>query len=125
GVETVFAAPVGRPEGNGGPEFLAFPPPPCTPPPSRMVAWYPGAGNANDIQNGNNGTLQGGATFAPGKVGQAFSLNGTDAFMQAPNTSANDPTTAGSQDAWVYFNQLPSAAGHIMEIIGKGASGTD
>jgi hypothetical protein len=29
GVETVFAAPVGRPQGNGGPEFLAFPPPPC------------------------------------------------------------------------------------------------
>jgi sugar lactone lactonase YvrE len=29
GVETFFATPVGRPQGNGGPEFLAFPAPPC------------------------------------------------------------------------------------------------
>jgi sugar lactone lactonase YvrE len=30
GVETFFATPVGRPQGNGGPEFLAFPSPPCS-----------------------------------------------------------------------------------------------
>jgi hypothetical protein len=97
----------------------------CVTPPSGMVAWYPGDGNTDDIQNGNKGTLEGGATFAPGMVGQAFSLNGTDAFVQAPSSAATDPTTAGSQDAWVMFNQLPSAAGHIMEIIGKGGFGTD
>lgn len=33
--------------------------------------------------------------------------------------------SAGSQDAWVYFNQTPATAGHIMEIIGKGGGGTD
>ena len=91
-----------------------------------MVGWYPGDGNANDISStANNGTLQGGATFAPGMVAQAFSLNGSDAYVQAPANAAQDPTMAGSQDAWVFFNQLPSAAGHIMEIIGKGANGTD
>ena len=30
GVETFFATPVGRPQGDGGPEFLAFPAPPCS-----------------------------------------------------------------------------------------------
>lgn len=101
------------------------PTPVCVAPPSGMVAWYPGDGNANDIQGGDNGTPQGGATFGAGKVGWAFSFNGVDAYVQAPANSAQDPTTAGSQDAWVMFNQLPSTAGHIMEIVGKGGGGTD
>jgi hypothetical protein len=98
----------------------------CITPPPNMVGWYPGDGNADDISvTGNNGTLEGGATFASGMVYLAFSLNGTDAYVQAAADAAQDPTTAGSQDAWVYFNQLPSAAGHIMEIIGKGGGGSD
>lgn len=92
----------------------------CTPPPDGVVGWYPGDENADDIQGGNHGELQGSATFAPGMVEQAFSLNGTSAYVQAPAISAQDPTTAGSMDAWVMFNQLPSGAGHTMEIIGKG-----
>ena len=99
--------------------------PGCIAPPSNLVGWYPGDGNAVDIQTGNNGSLQGGATFAPGKVAQAFSFNGTSAYVQAPAVSAQDPTTAGSMDAWVFFNQVPSAAGHPMEIIAKGGNGTD
>ena len=93
----------------------------CTPPPSGMVGWYPGDGNAVDIQSGNNGSLQGGATFAPGKVGQAFSLNGSSAYVQAPAIAAQDPTEAGSLDAWVYLNQT----GQDMSIIVKGGGGTD
>lgn len=50
--------------------------PPCTPPPSGMVSWYPLDGNAFDIQSGNNGTPQGDVTFAPGRVGQAVRLGG-------------------------------------------------
>ncbi|MGH9945549.1 MAG: hypothetical protein ACRD9R_24610, partial [Pyrinomonadaceae bacterium] len=50
----------------------------CLPPPAGMVAWYPGDGNADNLVGVNNGTLQNGATFAPGKVGQAFSFDGVD-----------------------------------------------
>src|SRR5262249_44765099 len=32
--------------------------------PDGIAGWWPGDGNANDIVGGNNGTLQGGATFA-------------------------------------------------------------
>src|ERR1051326_1909491 len=46
-------------------------------PPSGVVEWGPAVGNANDIAGTNNGVLVGGTTFAAGKVGQAFSLNGT------------------------------------------------
>ena len=97
--------------------------------PANIAAWYPGDGNTNDLQAANNATLNGGAAYAPGKVGQAFSLNGTTAFVSAPGTAVNDPTGAGSgasMEAWFYLNQLPSAAGHQMFIISKsGTSGTD
>ena len=45
-------------------------------PPSGLVGWWPGDDNADDIQDGNPGTLVGGATFAAGNVGPAFSLAG-------------------------------------------------
>ena len=55
-------------------------------PPLNLVSWWPGDGDAADIQGGNNGTLQGGAAFAPGMVDQAFSLDGVDDFVSAPFT---------------------------------------
>ena len=50
--------------------------PVCTTPPATMISWWPGDGNANDIQGSSNGIMQGGATFAAGKVEQAFSFDG-------------------------------------------------
>ncbi|HJT81599.1 MAG TPA: LamG domain-containing protein, partial [Chthoniobacterales bacterium] len=98
----------------------------CTPAPPNLVGWYPGDSDAKDLSNiVNHATLRGGASLAPGMVGQAFQLNGVDAFVQAPAVPAQDPTTAGSLDAWVYFNQTPAAANHVMEIIGKGSSCQD
>lgn len=88
--------------------------------PANIAAWYPGDGNTNDLQAGNTATLQGGATYVNGKVGQAFSLNGTS-YVSAPSTPANDPTgaTGASMEAWVYFNQRPSDAGRPFWIISK------
>ena len=42
-----------------------------------LISWWQGEGNAIDVLGGNNGTLVGGVTFAAGKVGQAFNLNGS------------------------------------------------
>src|SRR5205807_9546976 len=50
--------------------------PPCAKPPSSMISWWPAEGNGDDIVSHNNLSL-GGATFAPGKVNQAFSFNGS------------------------------------------------
>ena len=44
----------------------------CVQPPSNLISWWPGEGNANDIQNGNDATLQGGATFDAGVVAVQF-----------------------------------------------------
>ena len=85
----------------------------CTPPPSGMVAWYSAENNANDSVGGNNGVLQNGAVAnAPGKVGQAFSFNGTDQFVQVPDSPSLRPT-AVSIDAWVNTNN-PSQSGGIV-----------
>src|SRR5206468_12218446 len=73
----------------------------CTPPPPNMVAWYQGEGNANDIQGGNNGTLQNGATFAAGEVGQAFSLDGVDDQIFIGNPTSLRITGDLTIDAWV------------------------
>ena len=44
----------------------------CTPPPSGIVSWWQGEGNANDSWGTNNGVLQGGLGFTAGEVGLAF-----------------------------------------------------
>lgn len=109
----------------GNPLPPARPAATCAPATSGLAAWYPAQNNTNDAVAGNNGTLQGGATYADGFVGRAFIFNGTTAYVEAPSTPANQPTAAGTQDAWVFFHQTPSAAGHHMEIIGAGGLNTD
>lgn len=90
----------------------------CTPPPSGLVAWYPGEGNANDIRGGNNGALQGGAGFVLGKVGQAFSLNGTAAqYVSVPASSSLDVGASANGltvEGWINPSDL-SAPRPIVE----------
>ncbi len=68
--------------------------------PSGQVGWWSGDGNANDIAGSNNGILQDNAGFAVGKVGQAFSFDGTDDRIEIPNNAALSPATI-SLEAWV------------------------
>ena len=83
----------------------------CAPPPSGLVNWWPGDGNANDIAGSNNGTLQNGVTFAPGKVGSAFNFDGVDDFVNVPDTASLDAiTSAITFEAWV----TPDAGGWVF-----------
>jgi hypothetical protein len=72
----------------------------CLSAPPGLVGWWSGEGNANDKAGTNNGVLQNGATFAAGKVGQAFSLDGVDDYVNlgsSPAFTVNDFT----YHAWV------------------------
>ncbi len=63
-------------------------PTPCVSAPAGRVSQWKGEGNANDSLGTNNATLQSGATFTAGKVGQAFDLpNGTNAYLRVPDSS--------------------------------------
>lgn len=72
-----------------------------------LVSRWSAEGNANDAQGGNDGTLENGATFAPGQVGQAFLLDGIDDYVDVGN-AANLQVSAGdfTIDTWVLFNAL-------------------
>jgi uncharacterized repeat protein (TIGR01451 family) len=69
----------------------------CAALPSGTVAWYQGENNANDSQGTNNGTPQNGATFAAGRVGKAFSFDGSDDYVQTPIQLGTQATI----EAWV------------------------
>jgi hypothetical protein len=58
----------------------------CVPKPSGLVGWWPGDGFAADAAGTNSGTLQGGSSYATGQVGQAFSLNGANGYVQVPDS---------------------------------------
>ena len=66
---------------NGNPTWVIGGPL-CSPTPAGLVSWWGGDNNALDIVGTNNGALQGNATYAAGKVGQAFSLDGGDDYVE-------------------------------------------
>jgi hypothetical protein len=76
-------------------------------PSTGMISWWPGDGNASDIVDGNNGTIVGPVGFAPGKVGAAFSFDGTGAYVNA-GSAADLQVSSGdfTVEAWVYYNSL-------------------
>jgi len=75
----------------------------CSPAPPNIVGWWPGDGNANDIIGGNNGSLAGGVTFAPGEVGQAFSFDGVGYVDIPASLNISGQITV---DAWVNPNEF-------------------
>ena len=92
----------------------------CDTAPAGMIAWYPGDGNAHDITgNGNDGTLNGGVTFAPGKVDQAFSFNGTTDYVSLPNFVYGSNF---SVDAWIKTVTVPTGLATIVDEIGASTS---
>lgn len=54
-----------------------------------LYAVYKAESNANDSLGAYNGTAQGGLTYSAGKSGNAFTFNGTSAFVSLPNNSLN------------------------------------
>ena len=86
-------------------------------PTAGLVSWWPGDGNANDIVGGSNGTLQSGATFLPGIVGEAFSFDGVDDYVQVSHERSLMPTTALTLAAWIYATS--KSVGPSQDIIDK------
>lgn len=89
----------------------------CVQPPSGLVAWWPGDGNANDISGfGQNGTVTGGVIFSPGKVGIAFDFNGIDGRVEIPDSAISHFGTGDlTVDAWI---KAPPGA-TFRSIVGK------
>ncbi|HYX40801.1 MAG TPA: LamG domain-containing protein, partial [Pyrinomonadaceae bacterium] len=74
---------------------------PCAPPPQSLVNWYRAEGNGTDTRGTRTATLANGATFATGKVGQAFSFDGVDDQVTTTATDALNNPNALTIEAWV------------------------
>jgi hypothetical protein len=95
------------------------PPPPgtnCVPASAGLVAWWPAERNANDIAGTNRGVLFGGASYATGKVGRAFSFPGNASGVKIPATpSLNVGRGAGlTIEGWINPADL-SIRGPLVE----------
>ncbi len=85
------------------------PAPLCVAPPADLAGWWRAEGDATDYTGQSDGTLQGGASFGPGEVGQSFVLNnpaaqpGGTADVDVPQTPVlNVGTGPGlTVEAWI------------------------
>ncbi len=85
--------------------------PTCFTPPANMVSWWPGDEHPFDIIGSNDGALKNGATYADGKVGKAFSLDGVDDYVEVPLDSSLSPAHI-SVDAWFYATDITKQSSH-------------
>ncbi len=86
----------------------------CSPAPVGLVSWWSGDNNSLDSRLRNNGTLQNGASYASGIVGNAFSFDGNDDRVFIPH-NANLNVANVTLEAWVF----PTAFGGQGSIINK------
>ena len=83
----------------------------CTPPPGGMVSWWDGSGigsTANDISDGSPGTLQDGAAFTTGKVGQGFNFTGAGQTVLVPHNANQNTGAQLTADAWINPSSVPA-----------------
>ena len=71
-----------------------------------LVAHWSAEGNANDSAGQNHGKLRNGATFAPGKIGQAFKLDGKDDYIDFCNPKALQITGSQTITMWIRPDRL-------------------
>lgn len=72
-----------------------------------LVSYWRGDGDAKDSVGSNPGTFVNGPSYAPGKIGQSFQLNGSDQFVIVPNSPSLNRTDALTLGAWVFPVELP------------------
>lgn len=79
----------------------------CVPPPTGLVGWWAADGGTTDLTGHNQpGILEGDATFQPGKVQQAFALDGVTSWVNLGTGTGDFGAADFTIDLWVKFNTL-------------------
>ena len=79
---------------------------PLEPDPS-ILSWWQGEDNPYDIISGNHGEEINGVSYSTGKFGRAFSFDGVDDEILAPDIKIHDIQEL-TIEGWVYLNSLPN-----------------
>jgi hypothetical protein len=90
----------------------------CSPAQIGLVSWWSGDGNALDWRSRNNGTLQNGASFAAGRVGQAFNLDGVDDAVQIPHSANQNINGSFTAEAWIFPRTIQNNSPRIFDKTG-------
>lgn len=85
----------------------------CVAPIPGLVSWWSGEDNADDLFDGNDGVVNA-VTFAFGKVGNAFDLDGSGANVRIPNSPSLSPPGSFSIEAWIFPRADHPGGGHIF-----------
>ncbi len=85
--------------------------PTCVSPPSGLISWWPGEGNANDTVGPNNGYLTNDISFTNCEVNLAFSM-GTNGFVFVPASPSLDvgPGPGFTIEGWIYPTAISASA---------------
>ena len=71
---------------------------------NNLISYYKAESNVNDSLTTNNGTAQGGLTYSAGKSGNAFNLNGTNAYVELGDVM-DVGTSSWSYSTWFNTSQ--------------------
>lgn len=88
-----------------------------------LVAYYPFSGNANDASGNNNNPVFNNATLTAdrsGNANSAYSFNGTNDYIQIPNSPSLNPSNQISICAWVKIAGFYQGPCHGNNVVMKG-----
>jgi hypothetical protein len=88
----------------------------CNEAPGDVVSWWQGEGDGTDSVSDNDGTEVNGATYAAGLVGQAFSFETANAYVEVAHDESLSFGTTDSMtiDLWAYRTGTHSTAQHLI-----------
>jgi hypothetical protein len=96
---------------------------PCQlcPLPPGIVGWWAAEDNGDDEIGANPATLQNGATFAAGEVGDAFSLDGVAAYVSVPQSVSLDVGKGDGFTIECWISPADLSDGHALVEWNDGA----
>jgi hypothetical protein len=83
-------------------------------PPSGLISWWKGEGDASDSAGTNNGVQIGNVQYAPGKVGKGFLFNGTNSYIRVPDSVSLHMSNALTIELWLQC-QSQTGAGVVAK----------
>ena len=89
----------------------------CVQPPSGLISWWPGEGDAGDVADNNVGFPLNGTAFEAAVVQQGFSFDGVDDLVSVPAAPNLDLRDALTLEAWV--RPAETTASSFRLILGK------